>query len=89
MMYQERMPHRHADNDCGCGEKAQTETRCTGTPWGVYDRPIAIVYAPVQAFDRIYDLDTALMKGTVFEELDLPFVCGDYKKGTGGGCHDR
>jgi hypothetical protein len=45
--------------------------------------PVGMVYAPIQMFDSVYDLDTALKRGTRFGALDLPFVCGDKKK---GGC---
>ena len=46
--------------------------------------PLASVYAPTQVFRNLYDCDTALMKGTVFEELDLPFLGLSVSKG--GSC---
>ncbi len=49
--------------------------------WGLSGYPLASVYAPLQKFCELYDLDTALMRGTAFSELDLPFVCGDTKGG--------
>ena len=48
--------------------------------------PIAMVYSPAQEWQDIYDTDTALARGTLFAELDLPFVCGE--KGKGGGFCD-
>lgn len=42
--------------------------------WGLVGYPLAMVYSTVQSFDDIYDLDKALMSGTVFKELDLPFA---------------
>jgi len=45
-----------------------------GSTWGVSDRPLAMVYAPLQVFGELYDKETALCKGTLFKELDLPFV---------------
>lgn len=35
--------------------------------------PLAIATVPMQSFQRLYDAQTALSKGTVFRELDLPF----------------
>ena len=69
---------------CGCDGQMRTDTCDHGkNGWGLQGYPIAMVYSPVQTFDRIYDLDTALKRGTVFEALDLPFICGDHGK---GGC---
>ncbi|MGN1414072.1 MAG: spore coat associated protein CotJA [Anaerovoracaceae bacterium] len=35
--------------------------------------PIAMAYTPMQQWKTTYPQDTALMRGTVFPELDLPF----------------
>ena len=43
-----------------------------------------MVYSPVQHFKDMYDLDTALTQGTVFKELDLPFMGMSVTKG--GNC---
>ena len=56
-----------------------------GTQWGLHGYPLASVYAPVQEFDKLYDRDTALKHGTIFSELNLPFM-GESVKG-GGCCH--
>ena len=42
--------------------------------------PIAMAYVPWQEWRDIYNPDRALSRGTIFEELDLPF------RGAGGGC---
>lgn len=76
---------------CGCSDEhrsmpvaaAEPEHGKKGT-WGLSGYPLASVYAPLQTFGELYDLETALKRGTVFSELDLPFVCGDSVKG--GGC---
>ena len=47
----------------GCGEGS----------WGLCDYPLAMVYAPCQIFRALYDPATALNRGTLFTELDLPF----------------
>ena len=52
--------------------------------WGLENYPLASVYAPLQNFDDLYDKETAMEKGTVFAELDLPFMGESVYKG--GGC---
>lgn len=42
--------------------------------WGLASHPLASVYAPLQSFGNLYDLDTALKEGTIFTELNLPFM---------------
>ena len=54
--------------------------------WGLNDHPLASVYSPLQYFRNLYDRDTALSKGTIFSELDLPFMGQTVAKG--GCCHD-
>ena len=79
---------RMGNNDtlgCGCDVEASVDV-CDGacrSSWGLDGYPVGMVYAPIQRFDRILDLDTAMHKGTIFEELDLPFKCGMHTK---GGC---
>ena len=58
--------------------------------WGLRDYPLGMVYAPLQEFRNLYDRDKALRQGTIFRELDLPFMGesvannGGYRKG--GAC---
>ena len=52
--------------------------------WGLRDYPLASVYAPLQDFYKLYDRDTALKNGTLFSELNLPFMGESVKR---GGCH--
>ena len=37
---------------------------------------LAMVYAPKQSFDMLYDLQSALCNGTIFKELNMPFAPG-------------
>lgn len=53
---------------------------CCGT-FGRTHFPLAMVYTPVQSFDNLYDTKTALQKGTLFKELDLPFRGKSIAKG--------
>lgn len=41
--------------------------------------PLTMSYAPIQRFGTIYNTDEALLRGTLFPELDKPF----YGKFTG------
>ena len=38
------------------------------------NRSLAMVYAPMQAFRNLYDTKSALHRGTIFKELDKPFM---------------
>lgn len=40
--------------------------------------PLAMAYVPYQNWGEVYDDDTAIKRGTLFPDLDLPF-------GNGGG----
>ena len=54
--------------------------------WGVEGYPLASVYAPIQAFVTLYDCETALVRGTIFAELDLPLGGTNTR---GGVCHEQ
>ena len=64
----------------------QTDNGCNGRSWGLEEYPLASVFAPLQNWRNIYDAETALSRGTIFKELDLPFLCGERK---GGNCRGR
>ena len=40
------------------------------------DMPIAMAYVPMQRWNQVYDMSRGLTWGTIFPELDLPFVMG-------------
>ena len=61
----------------GCGSST-AEAR-----WGIKGYPLSMVYAPLQEWRSLYDLDTALKRGTLFSELDLPFLGSGCKMGGG------
>lgn len=67
---------QNMDGDCkdGCGTNA-------GSRWRLKGYPLASVFAPLQDFTNIYDLDMALEQGTMFAELDLPFMGRTVSKG--------
>ncbi len=53
------------ENHGGCGTGINSR-------FGLTDRPVGSVYAPLQDFDGLYDPERALMRGTLFSSLDLP-----------------
>ena len=64
---------------CGCSQPApHTCGGCVGYEgcghdnWGLCEYPLAMVYAPCQTFRGLHDPATALSRGTLFTELDLP-----------------
>ena len=46
----------------------------TAHKWGLAGYPLASVYAPLQEWRDAYDEETALSRGTLFRELDKPFL---------------
>ena len=81
---QESAPNNHTSDGCGCeqngvGEQCgpangicQGYEGCGEGSWGLTEYPLAMVYAPCQSFRALYDPATALNRGTLFTELDLP-----------------
>ncbi len=53
----------------GCGTQIKSH-------YGLTDRPLGSVYAPLHEFDGLYDPETALLRGTLFSSLDLPLEVG-------------
>ena len=66
-------------NPCGMENHTANKTPCNpegqdrGNGWGLYEYPLAMVYAPYQTFRNVYKCHEALSKGTLFSELYLPF----------------
>ena len=48
------------------------------------DFPIGMAYVPWQKFTKVYDPKRALMAGTIFPELDMPFTAKCMMSGNGG-----
>lgn len=70
--------------NCGIQEQTVCGERHS---WGLKNYPLAMVYVPLQSFDKLYNLDNAFEAGTLFEELDLPFEGESvYNSGKGGCC---
>lgn len=70
---------------CGCTPvmEAGKEDRCEKDMFAscVDKLPLAMAYVPFQKWRKVYDASAGLARGTIFEELDLPFygdrnMCG-------------
>ena len=81
----ERPAEQGSGCGCGCGQgsaggcgQAPTDDICVGfegcgaDSWGLDGHPLAMVFAPCQGYHALYDPATALCRGTLFTELDLP-----------------
>ncbi len=70
---------------CGCGNQDDNGNSVTLPPLHGY--PLAMVYSPYQDFRDLYEADAALARGTLFRELDKPFLAGSAAcMGSRGGC---
>jgi hypothetical protein len=67
------------------GSCNNNNSNANGKSWGLRGYPLASVYAPYQEFRGLYDKETALKQGTIFSELDLPFM-GASIANKGGSC---
>ena len=52
---------------------------------GLEEYPLASMFAPLQVWRNLYDTETGFSRGTIFKELDLPFLGGE----KGGNCRGR
>ena len=82
--------HTNTGNSCGPVNQRMTDdsdrcadNRSKGSSCGCVDQrpmqpdmPIAMAYVPMQRWNQVYDMSRGLTRGTIFPELDLPFVMG-------------
>ncbi len=70
--YPDMMRREYGGVDEACGQYCSS-----GNPavhgFGVSDGVLAAMYVPIQAFDDMYELETAISRGTLFRRLDKPF----------------
>ncbi len=64
----------HPCGPCDCKQKTSRENQA------INSLPLAMAYVPMQAFRCLHSPEQALESGTLFKELDLPFL---------GGCQGR
>lgn len=58
-------------------DNCSVKTDSTHTAHSIDGMPIGMAYVPRQVWRDIYDTGKGLMRGTIFEELDLPFRGAD------------
>lgn len=68
-----------------CEDKGQVQSG--KNTFGLHGYPVAIVYSPIQEWRDLYECEVGFDNGTIFKELDLPFLGGSC--GCGGGRNDR
>ncbi len=71
-----KVPSCGCDTDINPSQKKHPGTTCTTVPVaeGCVDTyPMAMAYVPMQGWNELFDPATALTRGTIFRELDLPF----------------
>lgn len=64
------------ERDCDCRADVPTASMTPTSPASpscLAAYPLAMVYAPEQAFRSLYECDQWLEKGTIFKELEFPF----------------
>lgn len=86
-----RDDRRDGDTNSGCSrneydEYCDIDELGNRSQWGLRGYPLAIAYAPLQPWRGIMDPSSALERGTLFKDLDLPFHGSGSSKG--GCCHD-
>lgn len=67
--YVQARSHGNGCGSCGCAYDEQKHV----CGFGVENAVLASVYVPMQKFEGVYDKETALRRGTMFEALDKPF----------------
>ena len=63
----------------GCDGECRQNAPCTTGNDPLKGASLAMVYSPEQAFEKLYEPDEGLTRGTVFEALEKPFF-GDGRK---------
>lgn len=65
-------------NTCGqprCGRSSYSSPAMrSGSDWSMDNFALAMAYVPMQHFKNVYELDEALSVGTIFPELNKPFM---------------
>ena len=78
---QDRCCRAQEGSSCpSCEDNSSAHSR---ESWGLVGHPLAMVYSPIQSFTSLYELDDGFEHGTIFSELNLPFLGYNVK---GGGC---
>lgn len=63
-----------ADDSCGCSGAMNNNGSMGNSMEKIDQYPIAMAYVPWQKYGETFDLETGFRIGTIFPELDLPFM---------------
>lgn len=55
---------------------AKAAANCPRVTFMPADPQLAMAYVPYQPFERVYEPEQAFARGTLFPDLDKPFLCG-------------
>lgn len=73
-MYQYTPMQQRTTPSCGCEQKAEPIKECKEKKKDEY--VLGMAYVPWQQWRDLYEPDCALRIGTIFKELDKPFIMG-------------
>jgi len=78
----------HKDTACGCSEWdcdcGMKDRKCVVNAMHATEcMPLGMAYIPYQEFESLYEWDTAFCQGTLFADLDKPFLVTDCAQGGG------
>jgi len=66
---------RTANPSCGCGYKQKSMSDMLPVHYDSIDNfPVGMCYVPWQQWNQIYDLEKGFHCGTIFPELNKPFL---------------
>lgn len=86
------MPRRESDmseqGGLPCNPESRSGDNHSTDNYRLMNFPLGMVYSPVQEWRNIYDTETALDRGTLFRELDMPWEVSMPSSGRGGRCCD-
>ena len=79
---------RMLGGDCAQGDEKIGAGMPERKGWGLVGYPLAMVYSPIQEWRELYDCEMGFSRGTIFKELDLPFLAtwGDDAPSCQRGC---
>ena len=58
------------------GNNTDENPPVSGCPVDFSNYPVGMAYVPMQRWGKTYDLDAGFSRGTIFPDLDLPFLAG-------------
>jgi hypothetical protein len=77
MLYGQQPPQMRSQSNDSMNMACMMPSRFTASMAGdLSTYPIAMAYVPMQQWSQTYPLSQGFMQGTIFPELDLPFMMG-------------